>query len=141
MFFYVLLVPVKYFMRSFFLSPLQRTNTSASNASTSSVTSGIPEVNSAANNNGDSNINSRGASTFAGKSRRTASSTSFNLQQQQQQSSLNSPNGQRFMLKKKDRAILIDKFSRWIFPLSFIVLNVCYWTYFLNDPDGKVTSD
>ena len=29
------------------------------------------------------------------------------------------------------RALFVDKVSRWIFPLSFIVLNLLYWTYYL----------
>ncbi|KAF4533235.1 hypothetical protein B566_EDAN005150 [Ephemera danica] len=33
--------------------------------------------------------------------------------------------------RRRDRAIFIDRFSRVFFPLSFSVLNVMYWTVFV----------
>lgn len=34
------------------------------------------------------------------------------------------------------RAYVVDNVSRWIFPLSFIVLNIFYWAYYLELIDG-----
>lgn len=33
--------------------------------------------------------------------------------------------------RRRDRAIFIDRFSRVFFPLSFSVLNLMYWTVFV----------
>jgi hypothetical protein len=33
--------------------------------------------------------------------------------------------------RRRDRAIFIDRFSRVFFPLSFSVLNIMYWTVFV----------
>ena len=37
------------------------------------------------------------------------------------------------ILSKRNKAILVDKISRWTFPLSFIILNIIYWTFYLSD--------
>ncbi|KAF7491066.1 Glycine receptor subunit alpha-2 [Sarcoptes scabiei] len=45
----------------------------------------------------------------------------------------NSQSKHQYLLHRKHkRAYTIDHISRWIFPLSFIVLNIVYWTYFLD---------
>lgn len=45
-----------------------------------------------------------------------------------------------YQQKKHMRAYVVDEISRWIFPLSFIALNIVYWAYYLNLidslPDG-----
>ncbi|GFU13503.1 glycine receptor subunit alpha-4, partial [Nephila pilipes] len=33
--------------------------------------------------------------------------------------------------RHRHRAILVDKFSRVIFPLSFVILNTAYWSVYL----------
>ncbi|KAG8187425.1 hypothetical protein JTE90_009500 [Oedothorax gibbosus] len=43
--------------------------------------------------------------------------------------SIRSPSMQRDRLERK--ALKIDKFSRISFPLSFVILNIAYWTYYL----------
>jgi hypothetical protein len=35
--------------------------------------------------------------------------------------------------RRRDRAIFIDRFSRVFFPLSFSVLNIMYWTVFVEN--------
>lgn len=45
------------------------------------------------------------------------------------------PNKKRtgsYQQKKHRRAYVVDEFARWIFPLSFVGLNIGYWTYYLN---------
>lgn len=48
---------------------------------------------------------------------------------QAQTGAINSPGA--YQQQKHQRAYLVDKVSRIIFPLSFIVLNMVYWAYFL----------
>ncbi|KAH9510963.1 hypothetical protein DERF_009451 [Dermatophagoides farinae] len=39
----------------------------------------------------------------------------------------------QFLLQSKHRrAYTVDHISRWIFPLSFTILNIVYWAYYLN---------
>ena len=39
----------------------------------------------------------------------------------------------QFLLQSKHRrAYTVDHISRWIFPLSFTILNIVYWLYYLN---------
>ena len=35
-------------------------------------------------------------------------------------------------IKHRDRAIIVDKFSRIVFPLSFFIINSCYWAVYLD---------
>ncbi|UYV74357.1 hypothetical protein LAZ67_11003206 [Cordylochernes scorpioides] len=43
------------------------------------------------------------------------------------------PNGSRTsLLQRRSRANLVDKVSRIVFPLSFLILNAIYWTYYLS---------
>lgn len=37
----------------------------------------------------------------------------------------------RKLQKKHHRAYVVDNVSRWIFPLSFVLLNIVYWAYYL----------
>lgn len=41
-----------------------------------------------------------------------------------------------YQQKKHMRAYVVDEVSRWIFPLSFIALNIVYWAYYLNLMDS-----
>ncbi|TRY70968.1 hypothetical protein TCAL_06650 [Tigriopus californicus] len=34
------------------------------------------------------------------------------------------------MKKKREKAVLVDRISRWLFPTSFILLNIVYWALF-----------
>ena len=34
------------------------------------------------------------------------------------------------MKKKREKAMLVDRISRWLFPTSFILLNIVYWALF-----------
>ena len=34
------------------------------------------------------------------------------------------------MKKKREKAMLVDRISRWLFPTSFILLNLVYWALF-----------
>ena len=34
------------------------------------------------------------------------------------------------MKKKREKAMLVDRISRWLFPTSFILLNIIYWALF-----------
>ncbi|XP_055951594.1 glycine receptor subunit alpha-2-like [Argiope bruennichi] len=40
--------------------------------------------------------------------------------------------------RHRHRAILVDKISRVIFPLSFVILNTAYWSVYLDTGDGPV---
>ncbi|XP_023209423.1 glycine receptor subunit alpha-2-like [Centruroides sculpturatus] len=40
-------------------------------------------------------------------------------------------NNQNRMLRQRQKAILVDRISRVMFPSSFIILNVTYWLYFV----------
>ena len=44
----------------------------------------------------------------------------------------NNYNNKQYLLQTKHkRAYTVDYISRYIFPISFIVLNIIYWTYYL----------
>ena len=45
---------------------------------------------------------------------------------------LHSPQETHTFIRKKNRAIIADYVSRWIFPFSFIFLNICYWAVYLD---------
>ena len=34
------------------------------------------------------------------------------------------------MKKRREKAVLVDRISRWLFPTSFILLNIVYWALF-----------
>jgi len=34
------------------------------------------------------------------------------------------------MKRKREKAVLVDRISRWLFPTSFILLNIVYWALF-----------
>lgn len=34
------------------------------------------------------------------------------------------------MNKQREKAVLVDRISRWLFPASFILLNIVYWALF-----------
>ncbi|GIY33007.1 glycine receptor subunit alpha-2 [Caerostris darwini] len=40
--------------------------------------------------------------------------------------------------RHRHRAILVDKISRVIFPLSFVILNTAYWSVYLDTVDGPL---
>jgi len=48
------------------------------------------------------------------------------------------------MKKKREKAMLVDRISRWLFPTSFILLNIVYWALFgdhgLWDNKGRGTT-
>lgn len=44
---------------------------------------------------------------------------------------INNSHKQYLLQSKHKRAYTVDYISRYIFPISFIVLNIFYWTYYL----------
>ncbi|GBM74344.1 hypothetical protein AVEN_113379-1 [Araneus ventricosus] len=42
-----------------------------------------------------------------------------------------SPSLRRLSESLERQALMIDKFSRIVFPLLFVILNVAYWSYYL----------
>ena len=34
------------------------------------------------------------------------------------------------MKKRREKAVLVDRISRWLFPTSFVLLNIVYWALF-----------
>ncbi|GFT06392.1 glycine receptor subunit alphaZ1 [Nephila pilipes] len=40
--------------------------------------------------------------------------------------------------RHRHRAILVDKISRVVFPLSFVILNTAYWSVYLDTVDGPL---
>lgn len=46
------------------------------------------------------------------------------------------PSPGSYQQAKHKRAYVVDEVSRWIFPLSFIVLNIIYWAYYLDLMDS-----
>ena len=49
--------------------------------------------------------------------------------------SLSSQSLQRVFANQR-KAVKIDEFCRFIFPIGFIIFNLCYWNYYQNiDPE------
>lgn len=57
-----------------------------------------------------------------------ASSVSLDSVHQEQH---NRKHKSEYLQKKHHRAYVVDNVSRCIFPLSFVLLNTVYWTYYL----------
>lgn len=72
------------------------------------------------------------------KNRKQKEKTSFFKETKQQPTG----NNENFFTKKQNlypkhqRAYTVDHISRWTFPLSFVMLNLVYWTYYLEMLDS-----
>ncbi|XP_053211730.1 glycine receptor subunit alpha-1-like isoform X2 [Panonychus citri] len=91
-----------------------RSPTTPNSPLTTTTTTTIANTGSNSNNNNNSSaINDNSATKFRSSTR---------------QGSLRSA----VFVKKRDRALIVDKVSRWGFPSTFILLNIVYWSVYLD---------